>query len=311
MRVTVAATQMACGWERDENIEKAARLIRAAAEAGANVVLPQEMFSTHFYAFMDWKPEHFAHAETLEGPTVRAMQDLARDLGVVIPTNFFERANNAYFNTLAMIDADGRVLGIYRKAHIPVGPPGCFEKVYTSPGDTGFRVWRTGFGVLGAGICWDQWFPEAARIMSLMGAEILLYPSGIGSDCHDHWQVVMQGHAGANLTPLVCSNRVGTEQGDMGVTTFWGRAFVAGPRGEIAAKADATSETFVTARFDLDEVRALRDYWGVFRDRRPDAYGPLMTLAGPDEAPPARSRIIPALSPRPSAAPSASLGSGA
>jgi N-carbamoylputrescine amidase len=199
MKVTVAATQMACSWDREENPDKASGIVRAAAKAGANIVLPQEMFSMHFFAFMDWKPEFFSYAETLDGPTVTRMAELAKDLGVVIPVNFFERANNAYYNTVAMIDADGKALGIYRKTHIPVGPPGCHEKIYTSPGDTGFKVWKTGFGSIGSGICWDQWFPESAR-MCLLGAEILFYPTGIGSDCHDHWQRVMQGHAGANLT---------------------------------------------------------------------------------------------------------------
>lgn len=280
MKVTVAATQMACSWEREENLAKAIGIIRQAAQAGANIVLPQEMFSMHFFAFMDWKAEYFAFAEALEGPTVTRMAQLAKELGVVIPVNFFERANNAYYNTVVMIDADGKKLGIYRKTHIPVGPPGCYEKIYTSPGDTGFKAWKTAYGTIGSGICWDQWFPESARIMCLLGAEILFYPTGIGSDCHDHWQRVMQGHAGANLTPLVASNRVGFEKGDLGETTFWGRAFIAGPRGEIVAEADQTSETFITASFDLDEVREMRANWGVFRDRRPDAYGPLLTLDG-------------------------------
>lgn len=280
MTVTVAATQMPCSWDRADNLARAEALVRKAAAAGAQIVLPQEMFSTHFFAFMDWKPEYFALAETLEGPTVSHMRGLARELGVVIPVNFFERANNAYYNTLAMVDADGSVLGIYRKTHIPGGPPGCFEKIYTSYGDTGFRVFDTAHGRIGAAVCWDQWFPEAARIMCLKGAEILFYPTGIGSDCHDHWEVVMRGHAGANLTPLVCSNRVGRETGDLGETRFWGRAFIAGPQGEVLVKADDHSETFITATFDLEAIREMRANWGVFRDRRPDAYGALLTLDG-------------------------------
>lgn len=280
MKVTVAATQMACSWDREENLAKASGIVRDAAKAGANIVLPQEMFSMHFFAFMDWKPEYFAYAETLDGPTVTHMARLAKELGIVIPVNFFEKANNAYYNTVAMIDADGQKLGIYRKTHIPVGPPGCYEKIYTSPGDTGFKAFKTAYGTIGSGVCWDQWFPESARIMCLMGAEILFYPTGIGSDCHGHWQRVMQGHAGANLTPLVVSNRVGFEKGELGETTFWGRAFIAGPQGEIVAEADKTSETFVTASFDLEEIREMRANWGVFRDRRPDAYAPLLTLDG-------------------------------
>lgn len=281
MQVTVAATQMSCSWDRAENLEKADRLIREAAGAGANIVLPQEMFAMHFFAFMDWKAEYFAYAESVhDSETLRHMRTLAKELNLVIPVNFFERANNAYYNTVMVIDADGTELGIYRKTHIPAGPPGCFEKIYTSPGDTGFKAWKTRYGTIGSGICWDQWFPESARAMCLQGAEVLFYPTGIGTDCHDHWQRTMQGHAAANLTPLVASNRVGTETGDLGSTTFWGQCFIAGPTGEIVAEADDHSDTFVTATFDLDEIREMRANWGIFRDRRPDAYGPLMTLDG-------------------------------
>lgn len=280
MKVTVAATQMACSWDWEENIAKAEGIIRQAAAAGAQIILPQEMFSLHFFAFMDWKSEYFKFAEAVDGPTVMHMRGVAKDLGVVIPVNFFERANNAYFNTNAVIDADGSVLGIYRKTHIPGGPPGCFEKIYTSYGDTGFQAFDTAYGRIGAAVCWDQWFPESARIMCLKGAELLFYPTGIGSDCHDHWEVVMRGHAGANLTPLIASNRVGYEKGDLGKSTFWGQAFIAGPQGEIRQRADKTSETFITETFDLEAIREMRANWGVFRDRRPDAYGPLLTMDG-------------------------------
>lgn len=280
MKVTVAATQMACSWDWEENIAKAEGIIRQAAAAGAQIILPQEMFSLHFFAFMDWKSEYFKFAEAVDGPTVTHMRGVAKDLGVVIPVNFFERANNAYFNTNAVIDADGSVLGIYRKTHIPGGPPGCFEKIYTSYGDTGFQAFDTAYGRIGAAVCWDQWFPESARIMCLKGAELLFYPTGIGSDCHDHWEVVMRGHAGANLTPLIASNRVGYEKGDLGKSTFWGQAFIAGPQGEIRQRADKTSETFITETFDLEAIREMRANWGVFRDRRPDAYGPLLTMDG-------------------------------
>lgn len=280
MTVTVAAMQMACSWDREENLEKAAGIIRQAAAAGAQIILPQEMFSQHFFAFMDWKSEYFALSESIDGPTVSYMRKLAKELGVVIPVNFFERANNAYYNTLAIVDADGQILGTYRKMHMPGGPPGCYEKIYTSPGDKGFKVWDTAYGRIGSGVCWDQWFPESARIMCLMGADILFYPTGIGSDCHGHWQRVMQGHAGANLTPLVCSNRVGYEKGDLGETTFWGRSFIADQTGAVVAEADQTSETFITSTFDVEIIREMRANWGVFRDRRPDAYGPLLTLDG-------------------------------
>ena len=212
MRTRLAATQMACSWNMEENLATAERLVRKAAQQGANVILLQEMFATHFFAFMDWKPEYFKFALPVRNnPILQRMSGLAKELGVVLPVNFFERANNAYYNTIMMIDDEGRELGIYRKSHIPMGPPGCFEKVYTSQGDTGFKVWKTRFGNLGVGVCWDQWFPESARCMCVMGADFLFYPTGIGSDCHDHWQITMQGHAAANLTPLVASNRIGQE----------------------------------------------------------------------------------------------------
>ena len=278
--LTVAAMQMACGPDLEENLDRAECLIRQAAARGAHVVLPQEMFSRRFFAFMDWSAEHFALAEGFDGPTVTHMRRVAHDLGVVIPVNFFERANNAYYNTIAMVDADGSILGHYRKTHIPGGPPGCYEKIFLAYGDTGFRVFDTAWGRVGAGICWDQWFPEAARIMALQGADLLCYPTGIGSNCHDHWEVVMRGHAGANLTPLVCSNRIGTEVGPLGATTFFGQSFVAGHRGEVVAKADAVSEAVLTASFDVLAIREARADWGVFRDRRPDAYAPLLTLDG-------------------------------
>lgn len=281
--LTLAAVQMSCTWDREENLAKAEHLIREAAGQGAQVILPQEMFSQHFFAFMDWKPEYFALAETRDGPTVSHMRRVAKDLGVVIPCNFFEHAGQAYYNTVAMIDADGSVLGHYRKTHIPGGPPGCFEKIYTSYGDTGFQVFETGFGRMGCAVCWDQWFPESARIMALKGAEVLFYPTGIGSDCHEHWETVMRGHAGANLMPLVCANRVGEESGDLGTTRFFGQSFIAGPKAEIAAVADDHSDTFVTASFDMAEIEEMRANWGVFRDRRPDAYGALLTLDGRTE----------------------------
>lgn len=284
--ITVAATQMSCTWDHDANLEKAAGLIRSAAESGAQVVLLQESFAWPMFMFGDWKGDHFALAEPFDGPTVSFARELAADLGVVLIANFFEQANTAHFNTNAIVDADGSLLGTYRKSHIPGGPPSCYEKMYTNPGDTGFRVWDTAFGRIGAGICWDQWFPESARIMALQGAEVLFYPSAIGSDCHTHWQTVMRGHAGANLMPLVCSNRVGFEEGDLGSTTFWGRSFIADPRTEVVAEADDHSDMFVSASFDLEETRALRDEWAVFRDRRPELYAPLLTSDGTTPLPP-------------------------
>lgn len=285
--VTVAATQMACTDVVEENVARAEALIREAAGRGANIVLIQELFEGPYFC-QDELPEHFARARPAEGhPTVRRFRELAAELDVVLPVSFFERANNAHYNSLAMVDAGGALLGIYRKSHIPQGP-GYGEKYYFNPGDTGFRVWDTKFGRIGAGICWDQWFPEAARSMALMGAEILLYPTAIGSEPIDpdwdsmpHWQAVMCGHAGANLMPLVASNRVGREDGRKGTSmTFYGSSFIADWMGQKVTEADRTSETVLTATFDLDDIAGRRAAWGIFRDRRPDLYGALMTLDG-------------------------------
>jgi N-carbamoylputrescine amidase len=214
------------------------------------------------------------------------LSDLAAELGVVLPVSFFEAANNAAFNSIAILDADGKPLGLYRKSHIPDGP-GYSEKFYFSPGDTGFRVWPTRHGTIGVGICWDQWFPEAARAMALMGAELLLYPSAIGSEPSDpawdssgHWRRVMQGHAGANLTPLVAVNRIGAERGTQADVTFYGTSFIADETGAVIAEAGRGSEEIILARLDLAAVARRRRGWGVFRDRRPDLYGPLLTLDG-------------------------------
>ncbi len=285
--VTLAATQFACSWDRHANIGKAKELVRAAAARGANVVLIPELFETPYFC-QDQSAEHFALAKPFEdNPLIMDMSELARDLGIVLPVSFFERAGRAYFNSLAIIDADGRVLGIYRKSHIPDGP-GYQEKFYFTPGDTGFKVWRTKLGVLGCGICWDQWFPECARAMALMGAEVLLYPTAIGSepppappvDSRDHWRRVMQGHAAANYLPLVAANRIGVEKGQMSELMFYGSSFIAGPTGEIAAELGRTEEGIVTAHFDLDAIAVARASWGLFRDRRPDLYGILQSHGG-------------------------------
>jgi N-carbamoylputrescine amidase len=205
-------------------------------------------------------------------------------LNVVLPIPFFERSGQAHFNSVAIADADGRVLGVYRKSHIPQGP-GYEEKFYFSPGDTGFRVWDTAAGRIGVGICWDQWFPEAARAMALMGAELLLYPSAIGTeppdpawDSQPHWETTMRGHAAANLMPLVASNRIGPEpQGDREVS-FYGSSFIAGPTGQLLAKASRDREETVLATVDFDACAATRRGWGLFRDRRPELYGRLGSL---------------------------------
>jgi N-carbamoylputrescine amidase len=285
--VTLAAAQFACTWDRPQNIAKAKGMVRMAAKKGANIVLLPELFETPYFC-QDQSAEHYALAQPFEGNTLIAQfAALAKELSVVLPLSFFERAHNAYFNALAMIDADGRVLGRYRKSHIPDGP-GYQEKFYFRPGDTGFRVWPTKFGHLGAGICWDQWFPEAARVMALKGADVLFYPTAIGSepppappvDSRDHWRRVMQGHAGANYVPLVAANRIGVEKGQAGEIRFYGSSFIAGPTGEIVAEMGREDEGVIVARFDLKEIAKARASWGLFRDRRPDLYGPLLTADG-------------------------------
>jgi N-carbamoylputrescine amidase len=283
--VTLAATQMACGWDRDANLAAAQEMVRRAAGQGANVVLLQELFETPYFC-PDQKEAHFGLARPFDAnPMIASMAQLAAELQVVLPVSFFERAGDSYFNTLAVIDADGAVLGTYRKSHIPEGP-GYEEKFYFTPGDTGFRVWQTKAGVLGAAICWDQWFPECARAMVLAGAELLVYPSAIGNEpqdpalqSRDHWQRVMQGHAAANMVPVVAANRVGTEVHDAASMTFYGSSFIAGPQGEIIAEASRDAPGIVTATVDLDEIAERRQSWGLFRDRRPDLYGALVEQA--------------------------------
>jgi N-carbamoylputrescine amidase len=277
---------MACSWDREANVARAEKLIREAAGRGANVVLIQELFETPYFC-KDHAARYFDLAKPLEGhPAVEHFRALARELDVVLPVSVFEHANNAFYNSLVMVDADGEVLGSYRKSHIPEGP-GYHEKYYFSPGDTGFKVFATQFAKLGVAICWDQWFPEAARAMALMGAEILMFPTAIGSEPHDasldsaaHWQRTMQGHAAANVMPLVASNRIGVEEGAQNTLTFYGCSFIASHTGEKIAEADRSSETVLTAEFDLDAVRRYRQAWGLFRDRRPDLYYPLLSLDG-------------------------------
>ncbi|HEX4292881.1 MAG TPA: N-carbamoylputrescine amidase [Rhizomicrobium sp.] len=285
--VTFAATQFACSWDCAANVAKAKELVRAAAAQGANAILIQELFETPYFC-QDQSAEYFKLAAPFEGNLLIAeMAELAKELRVVLPVSFFERAGHTHFNALAMIDADGTVLGLYRKAHIPDGP-GYQEKFYFTPGDTGFKVWRTRYGTFGAAICWDQWFPESARAMALMGAEALFYPTAIGSepppappvDSRDHWRRVMQGHAGANYMPLIASNRIGTETGQAGEITFYGSSFIADPRGAIVAELDRKAEGVATASCDLDDIARARASWGLFRDRRPDLYRPLVSHDG-------------------------------
>ena len=290
MKVTVAATQFACSDNREENLATAERLIRSAAAQGANIILIQELFETHYFC-KDHSPENFSIARTMEeSPAVSRFQALAKELNVVLPASVYEKAGNAFYNSVAVIDADGSVLGTYRKAHIPESP-GYHEKFYFSPGDTGFKVWRTRFGTIGVGICWDQWFPESARAMALLGAELLFYPTAIGAepqdlsiDSRDHWQRAMQGHAASNLMPVIASNRIGTESGERWTVTYYGSSFIADNTGAIVQQADRATEAVLTATFDLDKLRSYRESWGVFRDRRPDLYGPILTLDGGQRA---------------------------
>lgn len=283
---TVAAIQMSMARDVASNVATAERLVRKAASQGAQIILIPELFEGHYFC-KDQKASEHARALPIDGhPTVRHFQDVARELGVVLPISVFERANNTLFNTVAMLDADGSMMGIYRKSHIPDGP-GYTEKFYFSPGDTGFRVWDTAYGKVGVGICWDQWFPEAARSMALMGAEVLLYPTAIGSeppnptwDSSGHWQRVMQGHAGANITPVVAANRTGHEVGDPTEITFYGSSFIADGTGAKVAEADRTEETVLVATFDRLVLQEMRTVWGLFRDRRPELYMPIITMDG-------------------------------
>ncbi|MBQ0742361.1 N-carbamoylputrescine amidase [Halopseudomonas pelagia] len=284
--VTVAATQMSCSWDRQANIDKAEKLVREAAGKGAQIILIQELFETPYFC---QKPnaEYLQLATTIDqNPAIAHFKALAKELQVVLPISFFELAGRARFNSIVIIDADGSNLGLYRKSHIPDGP-GYHEKYYFNPGDTGFKVWQTRYAKIGVGICWDQWFPECARSMALMGAEILFYPTAIGSEPHDpnitsrdHWQRVQQGHAGANLMPLVASNRIGREEQDDYDITFYGSSFIADQFGAKVQELNETEEGVLVQQFDLDQLEHIRSAWGSFRDRRPNLYGPIKTLDG-------------------------------
>lgn len=290
MEVTVAATQMACTWDVEDNVARAEQLVHQAADAGAQVVLLQELFESPYFC-IDEQSRHFDLAKSLESqPTVRKMQAVAKARGIVIPVSFFEKAGLTHYNAIAIVDADGSIVGHYRKSHIPDFPL-YKEKFYFSPGDTGFRVFNTQYGRIGVGICWDQWFPEAARAMTLMGAEMLLYPTAIGSeldkpdfDSKEHWQMVMRGHAAANILPVIASNRIGRESSGELAMDFYGSSFIANEIGALVCEADRDSEAVLTHTFDLARVADYRREWGVFRDRRPDLYRTLLTLDGKQPA---------------------------
>jgi N-carbamoylputrescine amidase len=289
--VTVAAIQFSCDWNIDNNIAKADAAVRTAARGGAQIIQLPELFETPYFC-IEQDVRHLSLARALaDNRAVKHFQSVARELGVVLPVSFFESAGRAFFNSVAIIDADGAILGVYRKAHIPNGP-GYQEKNYFSPGDTGFKVWNTRFARIGVGICWDQWFPESARVMALLGAELLFFPTAIGSEpppalavnSRDHWQRAQQGQAAANLVPLIAANRYGLErslQDPQGLyIRFYGSSFIADATGGKVAEAPEEGDAILTATFDLTALAQLRNNWFVFRDRRPELYGPLLSLDG-------------------------------
>ena len=285
MKIKVAATQMSCDWEIKNNVKKSINLIEKAADKGANIILLQELFQTPYFC-IQYDEEIFKLAQTFENNSlINKMSEVAKKHKVVLPISFFEKDNNAYFNSIAVIDADGKVLGKYRKSHIPDGA-GYLEKYYFNPGDTGFKVWETTYGKIGIGICWDQWFPEAARIMALKGAEVLFYPTAIGDeimstyDSSEAWQTVMQGHAAANIMPVVASNRIGSESVKGQVNGFYGKSFICNRSGKIIAEASKDKEEIIVAEIDTEENHLFRRNWGLFRDRRPELYKEILTLNG-------------------------------
>lgn len=282
--ITFAATQFAVTDNFEQNLSLGETLVREAASQGAQAILLQELFAG-FYWCKDQDPRYFDWAEPYDTSKVlQHFSSLAKELGVVLPISYFEKSGNAHFNSLAMIDADGKVLDNYRKTHIPDGP-GYQEKFYFSPGDTGFKVWETQLGRLGAAICWDQWFPETARILALKGAEAIFYPTAIGSEPQDptwdsrrHWQRVMQGHSGANMVPVIASNRIGKEHGDSCDITFYGSSFITDNFGAKVEEMDSETQGVITHTFDLDKLAKDRASWGLFRDRRPEHYGRITKL---------------------------------
>ncbi|WP_438493420.1 N-carbamoylputrescine amidase [Paenibacillus sp. IHBB 3054] len=285
-KVKVAATQMSCSGDIDENIRKADSLVREAAAQGAQIILLQELFETPYFCQKE-KSDYYVYATELEqNKAVNHFKAVAKELQVVLPISFYEKKNYARYNSLAVIDADGTVLGKYRKSHIPDGP-GYEEKFYFNPGDTGFKVWNTRYAKIGVGVCWDQWYPEAARVMSLMGAEILFYPTAIGSepqdgsiDSKDHWQTCMLGHAAANLIPVVASNRIGEEIDEDSSINFYGSSFIAGPQGNKIVEAGRDEQMVLVSEFDLDALEVGRIEWGIFRDRRPELYRMISSYDG-------------------------------
>lgn len=286
--VTVAAIQCAISLDEKVNTEKISSYVSEAAKQGANIILPSELFQSHYFC-TEQSAVHFSKARSLgESEIVKHFSALAKSLGVVIPVSFFEREGQAYYNSVALVDASGELGGVYRKSHIPDGP-GYSEKYYFNPGNTGFKVWNTRFGKIGVGICWDQWYPECARSMVLQGAELLLYPTAIGSEpgnpellaTKDAWQRAMVGHAVSNTVPVVAANRVGTE----GSQTYYGHSFVADESGTLVAELGAKEEGILLQTLDFEKTRKTRAAWGFFRDRRPELYSALSTQDGRTKQP--------------------------
>jgi len=287
--IKFAAVQLAISWDQESNLSKVTQAVTDAAQQGAQVIVLQELFATPYFCKQQRAKYFELAAEREKHPLIEKMSQLAKLLKVVLPVSYFEKSGNTFFNSMVMIDADGRILDNYRKSHIPDGPGYC-EKYYFSPGDTGFKVWQTRYGCFGAGICWDQWFPELARSLTLAGAEAIFYPTAIGSEPQDlgldskgHWQRTMQGHAAANLIPVIAANRTGVETDDGLETHFYGSSFITDHTGNIIAEAGRNKEQIIYAEIDLKATRQARHSWGLFRDRRPEFYSSLLSLTGEHE----------------------------
>lgn len=275
--VKVAAVQMQMGHDQEANRAKAESLVRKAASEGARIILIPELFEGLYFC-KDMEEKYFSWAQPREGhPLLERFSRLSKELEVVLLVSYFEKAEERFFNSLVVIDSDGTILENYRKTHIPDGP-GYEEKFYFTPGDTGFKVWKTAYGTIGSGICWDQWFPETARSLALMGAELIFYPTAIGSepeigvDSKDHWQRVQMGHAAANTTPVIAANRIGVEEGESCSLTFYGSSFMTDYTGAKIAEASRDKEEIIYAEYDLEKNRQMKAYWGLFKDRRPECY---------------------------------------
>lgn len=284
-KIKIAAVQMRCAEEKEENIEKAVKMSEEAGKNGANIILLPELFEGPYFC-QERKYENYELAQNLEeNQAVKRLKAAAKKFNAVIPVSFYERDINVFYNSAAIIDASGEILGVYRKTHIP-DDHFYQEKFYFTPGNTGFKVWDTAYGKIGVGICWDQWFPECARIMALKGAEIILYPTAIGSepvlecDSMPHWRRCMQGHSAANIIPVAAANRIGTEKimpceengGQSSELIFYGSSFITNETGEVIKEASRDKEEIIYAEVDLDGIRDMRNSWGIFRDRRPECY---------------------------------------